>query len=56
MGLAFEGEFGEIVNLGEKIQGKVWLPEPNFIALVKKNLFEPWLQVHEVEFAFGVCD
>ena len=23
MGLAFEGEFGEIVNLGETIQGKV---------------------------------
>ena len=41
MGLAFEGEFGEVVDLGKKIQGKIGLPESNFIALVHKHLLEP---------------
>jgi hypothetical protein len=34
MSLAFEGKFREMVNLGEKIQRKVGLPEINFIALI----------------------
>ena len=34
MSLEFKGEFREMVNLGEKIQRKVGLPEPNFIALI----------------------
>jgi hypothetical protein len=31
---AFEGEFREMVNLGEKIQRKVGLPKPDFITLI----------------------
>jgi hypothetical protein len=41
MGLVFEGKFGEIMNLGEEIQGKIGLPESNFITLVQENLLEP---------------
>jgi hypothetical protein len=34
MSLEFEGELREMVDLGEKIQRKVGLPEPNFISLI----------------------
>jgi hypothetical protein len=41
MGLAFEGKFEEMMNLGKEIQGKIGLPESNFITLVQENLPEP---------------
>jgi hypothetical protein len=34
MSLTFEGELRKMVDLGEKIQRKVGIPEPNFIALI----------------------
>jgi hypothetical protein len=34
MSLALEGKLREMVDLGEKIQGKVGFPKPNFVALI----------------------
>jgi hypothetical protein len=44
MGLAFEGEFGEVVDLGKKVQGKIGLPKSNLITLVLENLPKPRLE------------
>jgi hypothetical protein len=41
MGLAIEGEFWEMMNLGKEIQGKIRLPESNFVVLVQEHLPEP---------------
>jgi hypothetical protein len=41
MGSAFEGKLGEMINLGKEIQGKIGLPESNFVALVQEHLLEP---------------
>ena len=41
MGLAFEGEFWEMMNLGEEIQGKIGLLESNFVTLVQEHFPEP---------------
>ena len=41
MSLAFEGEFGKVVYLGKKVQGKIGLPESNLIALVQEHFPEP---------------
>ena len=41
MGLAFEGKFGEMMNLGKKIQGQIGLPEFDFVTMVQENLPEP---------------
>ena len=41
MGLAFEGEFWEMMNLGKEIQGQIGLPDSNFVALVQEYLLEP---------------
>jgi hypothetical protein len=41
MGLAFEGEFWEMMDLGETIQGKIGLLEPNFVTLIQEDFPEP---------------
>ena len=55
MSSAFESELWEMVDLGEHIEGKIGLPEANFIALVEENFPEPCLYVGEIETAYGVC-
>ena len=41
VGLAFQGKLGKMISLGKKIQWKIRFPEPDLVALIYKNIFDP---------------